>query len=97
AIQDIEAPQDTSDIEMGSAIQETEPSQNTLDVETDSAFLETPATNDEAAAEIQMDAAIIDAAEAEEHYFDPAALLHQPSYVAPVSAEQLSKPQYVRA
>ena len=96
AIQDIEAPQDTSDIEMGSAIQELEPSQNTLEVETGSVFLETPAANDEAA-EIQMDAAIIDAAEAEEHYFDPAALLQQPSYVAPVSAEQLSKPQYVRA
>ncbi|WP_180168309.1 hypothetical protein [Acinetobacter sp. YH01003] len=43
AIQDIEAPQDTSDIEMGSAIQEPEPSQNILEVETDSAFLETKA------------------------------------------------------
>ena len=43
AIQDIEAPQDTSDIEMGSAIQEPEPSQNTLEVETGSTFLETKA------------------------------------------------------
>ena len=40
AIQDIEVPQDTSEVEMGSTIQELEPSQNTLEVETGSAFLE---------------------------------------------------------
>ena len=43
AIQDIEVPQDTSEVEMGSTIQELEPSQNTLEVETGSAFLETKA------------------------------------------------------
>lgn len=43
AIQDIEVPQDTSEVEMGSTIQELEPSQNTLEVETGSTFLETKA------------------------------------------------------